>query len=60
MVPVQWSKFALTRGILTTIDVSEELAAPEIVLIRRADLPMTPAANYLLDLMRRAQTRMGK
>ena len=60
MVPVQWSKFALTRGILATIDVTEELAAPDIVLIRRADLPMTPAANYLLDLMRRAQTRMGK
>ena len=60
MVPAQWTEFALTRGFLTTIEVKEELAAPDIVLVRRADLPLTPAATYLLDLMLRAQGRMTK
>ena len=59
MVPVQWSTFALTRGVLATIAVAEELAAPSIVVVQRADLPLTPAATHLLDLMRRAQPRVG-
>jgi DNA-binding transcriptional LysR family regulator len=60
MVPHQWTQFALTRGFLSVIDVKEELAAPPIVLIKRADLPLTPAATYLLDLMRKAQNRRAK
>ena len=51
MAPVQWSDFTVTRGALTTIPVAEELAAPSIVVIKRADLPLTPAARFLLDLM---------
>lgn len=58
MVPVQWSKFALTRNVLSTIKVAEELTAPPMVVIRRADLPLTPAAGYLLDLMYRAIARL--
>ena len=54
MVPVQWSAFALTRGLLTTISVTEELAAPALVMVKRTDLPSTPAATYLLDLLQRA------
>jgi LysR family transcriptional regulator, regulator of abg operon len=57
MAPVQWSEFTVTRGVLTTIDVVEELSAPSIVMVRRSDLPLTPAANHLLDLMRRVQSR---
>jgi LysR family transcriptional regulator, regulator of abg operon len=58
MVPVQWSKFALTRNVLTTIKVAEELTAPPMVVVRRADLPLTPAATFLLDLMHRAKARL--
>ncbi len=58
MVPVQWNEFALTRGLLTTIPVIEELAALPIVAIRRADLPLTPAGTHLLDLLRRAGSRL--
>lgn len=54
MAPVQWGRFTATRGMLTTIPVAEELAAPSIVAIKRADLPLTPAADFLLELMRRA------
>ena len=52
--PVQWSQFTVTRGALTTIPVAEELAAPSIVVIRRVDLPLTPAARFFLDLMCRS------
>lgn len=55
MVPVQWTEFSLTRDLLTTIAVKEELAAPPIVMIKRADLPLTPAATHLLDLLRRTR-----
>ena len=57
MVPIQWNAFALTRDVLAAIPVQEELAAPPIVVIKRADLPLTPAAMYLLDLLRRGQVR---
>ncbi len=52
---VQWNEFALTRGVLATIPVREELAAAPIVIIRRADLVLTPAARYFLDLLQRTQ-----
>lgn len=55
MVPVQWSEFALVRNVLKAIPVQEELAAAPMVVIRRADLPLTPAANFLLDLLRRGK-----
>jgi LysR family transcriptional regulator of abg operon len=58
MVPRQWADFELTRDVLGTIVVEEELTAPPLVIIKRADLPLTPAATYLLDLMRRAQSRL--
>lgn len=58
MVPRQWSRFALTRETLVPLEVVEELAAPSIVLIKREDLPLTPAATHLLDLMRRAVDRL--
>ena len=59
MVPRQWADFELTRDVLGTIVVEEELTAPPLVLIKRGDLPLTPAATYLLDLMRRAQSRLA-
>lgn len=53
ILPVQWNEFPLTKGVLQTIDVREKLSAPSIVLIRRPDLPLTPAAEHLCDLLRR-------
>ena len=58
MVPAQWERFGMTRKALTTIRVEEELSAPPLVLVRRSDLPLTPAALHLLDLMRRATSRL--
>lgn len=59
MVPSQWERFEMTGKALTTIKVEEELTAPPLVLVRRSDLPLTPAALHLLDLMRRATSRLA-
>jgi DNA-binding transcriptional LysR family regulator len=53
MVPVQWSQSDLARGMLATIPIREELAASPTVVIKRSDLLLTPAATYLLDLIKR-------
>ncbi|WP_076998851.1 LysR substrate-binding domain-containing protein [Variovorax sp. KK3] len=54
MLPTQWMSFPLTRDVLQAFDVSETLAAPPICIIQRAGLPLTPATEYLCDLLRRA------
>lgn len=55
MVPVQWTQAALTRGQLTAIPVTEDLSALPMVAVTRADLPLTPAATHLLDLLKRGR-----
>jgi LysR family transcriptional regulator of abg operon len=54
IVPRQWTEFSPTKGTLRMLDLKETIAAPPITLIRRAALPLTPAAEYLCDLLRRA------
>jgi DNA-binding transcriptional LysR family regulator len=53
MVPVQWTAFDVTARALAPILVKEKLSAPPLVMIRRGGLPLTPAAEYFVDLMRR-------
>lgn len=53
MVPKQWAEFPFTVDAFETIDIGELPAAPPIVLIKRGGLPLTPAAEFLVDLMRR-------
>lgn len=53
LLPVQWGEFHLTRDTLMLIPVQEILPAPPIVLIQRPDLPLTPAAEFFCDMMRR-------
>ena len=55
MLPVQWEEFPLTRDTLRVIRVRESLPAPGIVLIRRPDLPLTPAAEFFCDVLLRQQ-----
>ena len=59
MLPVQWAEFPMTRDMLSVIRVREALPAPSIVMIRRPDLPLTPAAEHLCDmLLREAPARV--
>jgi len=53
----QYDEFALTRNALQIIDIQEPLPAPAIVIVRRAGLPLTPAADYLCDMFRRASAQ---
>ena len=53
MVPIQWIEFAAAGHSLAPIPIRETLPAPSIVVVRRSGLPLTPAAEFLLDLLRR-------
>ncbi len=57
MLPVQWGDFPLTRDTLQTIKKSargtEVLPAPSIVLVQRPDYPLTHAAEFLADVLKR-------
>ena len=59
MVPVQFAGFELTANMLSAIPIAETLAAPPIVYVRRAGLPLTPAAEFFVDLIRRRLARMA-
>jgi LysR family transcriptional regulator of abg operon len=53
ILPVQWDQLPIIAGALAVIPVQERLPAPSIVCIRRPDLPLTPAAEFFCDLLRR-------
>lgn len=53
MVPSQFTRFELTAGALSPIPVRERLSARPIVVVRRGGMPLTPAAQHLVDLIAR-------
>ena len=53
MAPAQWKDTPIASRLLTTIPVKEQLSAPPIIVVTRADVPLAPAASFLLDLMKR-------
>jgi DNA-binding transcriptional LysR family regulator len=57
MLPVQWDAFALTQDAIEVVRIREVLPAPAIVLVKRPDLPLTPAAEYLVDMLLRQVPR---
>ncbi len=54
ILPQQWTEFLASTAVVQQIPVKEPLPAPPIYSVRRARLPLTPAAEHLLDLFRRA------
>ena len=54
MLPIQWIQSPLLRDSVAPIRVKELLPAPPICLVRRGGLPLTPAAEYFCDMIRRA------
>ena len=54
MLPQQWLGFVKATRLLTPIRLDEPLAAPAICIVHRTRLPLTPAAEHLADLFRRA------
>jgi LysR family transcriptional regulator, regulator of abg operon len=55
-LPRQWAESKLTEGLLQEIGVVEDIAGPKTCLIRRAAMPLTPAAEALADALRREVT----
>ena len=54
MVPMQWAFSPLLRHAVQPIHVREPLRAPNVCLVRRTGQPLTPAAEFFCDLVRRA------
>jgi LysR family transcriptional regulator, regulator of abg operon len=54
MAPPQWVDSPFANRIIATIPVKEELSAAPIIIVARLDVPLAPAADFLLDLMKRA------
>ena len=52
MAPAQWTDSPIANRLLTTIPVKEELSAPPIIVVMRSDVPLAPAASFLLDMMK--------
>ncbi|MBV9066481.1 MAG: LysR family transcriptional regulator, partial [Methylobacteriaceae bacterium] len=46
MVPVQWTNFTAVNQALVPLPLKETFPAPSIVAVRRAGLPLTPAAEF--------------
>jgi LysR family transcriptional regulator, regulator of abg operon len=60
MAPPQWIESPIASRLLTTIPVEEELSAPPIIIVSRSDVPLAPAAGFLLNTMKRAVGHHGR
>lgn len=60
MVPVQWTQSPLLRDAVHAIKIKEQLPAPAVCLVQRHGLPLTPAAEYFCDMVRRAVPHRDK
>lgn len=60
MLPQQWAEVATSTGLIGQIAIKEVILAPTICFVRRARLPLTPAAEYLGDLFRRAASNHAR
>ena len=54
MLPQQWSAILESTGLLDRIPIRETLTAATICMVTRARMPLTPLAERLADLFRRA------
>lgn len=54
MLPQQWTETLESTGLLKRIAIRETLPAATICMVTRARMPLTPMAEHLADLFRRA------
>lgn len=54
MLPRQWREPLEATGLIRAIPVIEPLEAPTICIVRRSAMPLTPPAEHLSNLVRRA------
>lgn len=53
MLPEKWAQFPLWGNLFQAIHVKELLATRPICIVQRTGLPLTPAAEYFCDMVRR-------
>ena len=53
-LPSQWCEFIQRTGLVQALPIAEPTGAVNICAVRRANLPLTPAAKHLDDLVARA------
>jgi LysR family transcriptional regulator, regulator of abg operon len=59
MAPAQWTLSPFANRVIAAIRVKEELSAPAIIIVSRTDIPPSPAASFLIDLINRAAGLIG-
>jgi LysR family transcriptional regulator, regulator of abg operon len=57
MAPTQWVDSPFTTQIIRKIEIKEELMPAALIVAKRSDSPLSPAADHMLDLMRRVASR---
>lgn len=60
ILPQQWLEFGPLARHLEQLTVIGPMAAAPVCIVRRIDLPLTPMAEYLSDLVRRAGANYGR
>jgi LysR family transcriptional regulator, regulator of abg operon len=60
MAPAQWVDSPIAAQLLRTIPVKEELSGVAIIVVTRRDVPLAPAAGYLLDIIKRTAGHLAK
>ncbi|GLS99360.1 LysR family transcriptional regulator [Sphingobium jiangsuense] len=56
ILPKQWLEYPLAAGQFLSLTVDDPLVAAPVCIVRRRDVPLTPMAERLCDLLRRAGT----
>ena len=54
ILPQQWLDFPFITGLYDAITLDEPLTAAPICIVRRQEMPLTPLAESLCDMVRRA------
>lgn len=59
VVPEYWARFPMWRQTVEVIAVKEPLRCHRIALVRHPVMPLTPAADYFCDLLRRSAAHLS-
>lgn len=60
VIPQQWLEFRPTADYLAMLNLTDFTGAAPVCIVRRSDLPLTPMAEFLSDLIRRAGGNYGR
>lgn len=60
ILPIQWLDFVPASERLVAIDLEQNLQAAPVCIVRRSELPLTPLAERLCDITRKAGLNYGR